>query len=126
MLVSALDRVALVCAHQESGDDEVALTNGDRIVGELLAIMPKLVILESGATGPLKISRKVVRSVAFSRGRSVLIKSSFEQDRMDPWIPVLDGGDNWMMSDGSLVCHSSGSRQRIYAELDQEEAVTYR
>jgi len=122
VLVSALDQVALACQHQESGDDQVALANGDRIAGEVLALTPELVILESGAAGPLKISRKVVSWIAFSRGRTILVDSNFERGQMEPWIPL--GTSDWSVIDGALACHTSGSRCWIYAELQQKEAVT--
>ncbi len=122
VLVSALDRLALPCEHKESGDDRVVLANGDRITGEVVAITPELVILEADATGPLKVSRNVVSSIAFSRARTILVDSNFARGQMEPWFP--QGSSDWSVIDGALACHTSGSRCGVYVELEQKEAVT--
>ena len=36
-------------------------TGGDRVVGDIITITSKTIVLESKATGPLKISRKIAR-----------------------------------------------------------------
>jgi len=120
--VSALDYVALAGENEEPGADEVVLTNADRLLGQLVAITPGAVVLETGAAGPLPISRKVIRSVHIQKGRSVLIESRFASGRMDPWVAR---GGTWSIGDGCLISQSRGSGEFIYAKLDQKEAVTF-
>ncbi len=122
VLTSALDRVELILTEKaEGGGDEVALTNGDRIVGEVVRITPESVIVESRATGPLKISRKIVQSISFAQGRTMLLESHFAAGRMAPWTAR---GGGWSVTGGALVCNSHGSRQTVFAKFDQNEAVT--
>ncbi len=128
VFTSALDRVELVPTQKpEAGPseatsgDEVALTNGDRIVGEVVRISPESVIVESRATGPLKISRKIVQSISFAQGRTMLLESHFAAGRMAPWTAR---GGGWSVAGGALVCNSHGSRQTVFAKFDQNEAVT--
>lgn len=128
VFTSALDRVEFIPTQKaEAGPseatsgDEVALTNGDRIVGEVVRISPESVIVESRATGPLKISRKIVQSISFAQGRTMLLESHFAAGRMAPWTAR---GGGWSVAGGALVCNSHGSRQTVFAKFDQTEAVT--
>ncbi len=121
VLVSALEHVALTGEHEDSGSDQVTLTNDDRIVGNVIAITPEAVMLESGAAGTIKFSREVVRSIGFQRSRSILLDSSFDHEQMEPWTPVRG---SWSIVEGALTCHSSGSRHTLYAELNQTNAIT--
>ncbi|MBL7222444.1 MAG: hypothetical protein ISS72_01195 [Candidatus Brocadiae bacterium] len=121
VLASALERVDLHVTESASGGDEVALTNGDRVLGEVVGITPEHVIIESKATGPVKISRKVIETIAFAQGRTMLLESHFASGRMAPWTAK---GSGWSVSGGALQCSSSGSRQTIHAPFEQSEAVT--
>ena len=120
--VSALDHVAFAGKDEEPGADEVVLTNADRLLGQLVAITPDAVVLETGAAGPLRISRKVIRSVHIQKGRSVLLESRFASGRMEPWVAR---GGTWSINDGCLISQIRGSGEFIYAKLDQKEAVTF-
>jgi len=121
VLASALDRVELTPTQGPKGDDEALLSNGDRIVGELLAITPEDIIVESEATGPLKISRRIIESISFSRTTTVTLESHFAEGRMAPW-SALGGG--WTVSDGALQCISYGGLQTVFAKFEQQEPVT--
>jgi hypothetical protein len=121
VLANALERVEFLPTALSSGGDEVVLTNGDRVVGEIVSITPETVIVDSKATGPLKISRKVAESIAFAQGRSLLLESNFASGRMAPWTPE---GGAWSVADGALQCTSHGDRQAVVAKFDQKEAVT--
>jgi len=123
VLVSALDSVSLSGSDKEPGGDEVILANGDRIAGELAAIDADAVQIETKAAGRLKISLRVVRTVAIGRGASILVESNFASGAMEPWI---NRGGAWSLADGVLVCRNRGSSNSgaIYVKLDQTEAVT--
>ena len=120
--VSALDLVTLRGGSRAGGADEIMLTNGDRLLGEIVAITKDAVIVETNAAGPVKVRRPVVASLSLSRGRSVLVDSRFEAGQMAPWA-VRRG--SWPIKDGALTCATSGSRYTIYAKLDQSEPVTF-
>jgi len=121
LLVASLDRVSLACRDKTSGRDTALLTNGDRIVGQITAITPDSVIIESSATGALKVSRRIVRSVTFSKGKSAMLDSSFDLGEMAPW-KIARG--RWSITDGQLICNSSGSYDSIYASMNQDEPIT--
>jgi len=121
--VPALDNVVLKGGDKESGEDEVSLTNGDRVIGRLASIDAESVQVDTQAAGRLKISPKVVRSIGLSRAAGVLAESNFASGSMEPW--VKRGGD-WSISEGTLVCTSRGSNMNsLYIKLDQKEAVTF-
>lgn len=120
--VGALDAVVLRSTDKESGDDEVALTNGDRILGRLSTIAPDGISIETQAAGQLRISPKVVRSITFSRGTSVLAESNFAGGSLEPW---TSRGGSWTVAEGALVCRNrGGSGNALLVKLDQKEAVT--
>ena len=121
ILASALDRVDLIPKERSKGDDEVTLSNGDRIVGEVAAITPEAIVIESKATGPVKVARTIVESILFSRATVVSLESNFEQGKMDPWTAR---GDGWTVSDGALQCFSQGNCVTVLAKFDQKDAVT--
>ena len=120
-LVSSMDRVSLRPTIQESGQDLVVLTNGDKVKGTIVAITDESVVVESNCMGALKISRKVVKSVAFSGGEGVLLDSAFDDGRMDPW---RKSRGEWMMKDGKMQSFSQGNHCTVFAPLKQNEAVT--
>ena len=121
--VPALDNVVLKSGDKESGEDEVSLTNGDRVVGRLASIDAESVQMDTQAAGRLKISPKVVRSISLARAASVLAESNFSAGSMEPW--VARGGD-WSVSEGALICRNrgGGNTNALYVKLDQKEAVT--
>ena len=121
VLAASLDRVVLLCKDKGTGRDVALLTNGDRIVGEITAITPEAVIIESSATGAMKVSRRMVRSVTFSKGKAALLDSSFDMGELSPW-KIARG--NWSVSDGQLVCNSTGSYESVYAAVEQDEPIT--
>jgi hypothetical protein len=119
--VGALDGVVLRSSDKDSGDDEVALTNGDRIIGQLSTIAPDGILIETQAAGQLRISPKVVRSITFSKGASVLAESNFPGGNLEPW---QSRGGSWTVSEGALVCRNRGSGNALFVKLEQKEAVT--
>jgi len=120
--VGALDGVVLRSSDKDSGDDEVALTNGDRIIGQLSTIAPDGILIETQAAGQLRISPKVVRSITFSKGASVLAESNFPGGNLEPW---QSRGGSWTVSEGALVCRNrGGSGNALFVKLEQKEAVT--
>jgi len=123
VLVSALDSVGLSGSDKEPGADEVILVNGDRIAGELAAIDADAVQIETQAAGRLKISLRVVRTIAVGRGAGVLVESNFASGSMEPWV---NRGGAWSIADGVLVCRNRGNSNSgvIYVKVDQTEAVT--
>jgi len=124
VVVPALDGIVLKGGDKESGEDEVSLTNGDRVVGRLASIDPESVQMDTQAAGRLKISPKVVRSINLARAAGVLAESNFAAGSMEPW--VKRGGD-WSITEGALICRSRGSGSNtntLYVKLDQKEAVT--
>jgi len=121
LLAAALRRVDLRPKDTPRGDDEVLLSNGDHILGELAAITPDAVVIESDATGPVKISRKIIRQINFSRTNKVSLESHFDQGRLEPWKMK---GSGWSIANGALQCLSYGSSQTVFAPFQQGEAVT--
>jgi len=120
--VGALDGVVLRSADKDSGDDEVALTNGDRIIGQLSTIAPDGIFIETQAAGRLRVSPKVVRSITFSKGASVLAESNFPGGSLEPW---TSRGGSWTVGEGTLICRNrGGGGNALFVKLDQKEAVT--
>jgi len=120
--VGALDGVVLRSTDKDSGDDEVALTNGDRILGQLSTIAPDGIFIETQAAGRLRISPKVVRSITFSKGASVLAESNFPGGSLEPW---TSRGGSWTVGEGALVCRNrGGTGNALFVKLEQKEAVT--
>jgi len=120
--VGALDGVVLRSTDKDSGNDEVALTNGDRIIGQLSTIAPDGIFIETQAAGRLRVSPKVVRSITFSKGASVLAESNFPGGSLEPW---TSRGGSWTVGEGALVCRNrGGTGNALFVKLDQKEAVT--
>jgi len=101
--------------------DEVMLTNGDRLRGELESISEKDVVLKTKIAGTVKVERRFVSSVGLGGGALVLLENEFASGKMAPW--QIQGG-TWSVSDGKLVTNGSGSSNAVWAELAQDEAVT--
>ena len=121
VLASALDTIEFMPKEKATGSDEASLTNGDRVVGEIASIGPEAVIMESPATGPLKISRRIVEGVVFGRGTATSIESRFAQGKMEPWTAR---GGGWSLANGAVQCTSQGQCQTLFAKFDQKDAVT--
>jgi hypothetical protein len=119
--VSTLDTIALKSDQKETGADEVLLTNGDRIVGEVAAITPEAVLIETQAAGRLKIVMRVVRSVSLSQASASVIESNFASGTLEPWV---SRGGSWSIAEDTLVCRNRGGGNALYAKLEQKEAVT--
>ncbi|HPD17477.1 MAG TPA: hypothetical protein PLE19_21270 [Planctomycetota bacterium] len=121
ILASALDTVELNPTEKAKGDDEVALSNDDRIVGEVASITPEAVIIETKATGPVKVDRKIIRSISFARGSVTALESNFESGKIEPWTAR---GGGWTVANGALTCNTQGDCQTVFAKFDQREAIT--
>ena len=120
MVTTALDRVTMRYGHVETGDDEVTLSNGDRIKCRVAAMTPEAVMIESSSMGSLKIPRQVLNSVTFGKGITTLVESRFAEGQMAPW--ECQRG-SWTFQDGCLVTGSTGY-QTLFVKLEQKEAVT--
>jgi len=120
ILASALDTVQFTPTENPKGHDAVNLSNDDRIVGEVTAITPDAVIVETKATGPVKVARKIIRSVNFARGTLTAIDSNFENGRLEPWT----ARGPWTVADGAAQCTVQGDCATLFAKFDQEQAVT--
>ncbi|HUT36529.1 MAG TPA: hypothetical protein VNE39_23780 [Planctomycetota bacterium] len=120
VLTSALDTVELQPKEKTKGDDVVELSNDDRIVGEVAAITPQAVIVETKATGPTKIARNIVRTINFARGVLTAIESNFESGKLDPW--TARGA--WTVVNGAAQCNTQGNSETLFAKFDQKEAIT--
>jgi len=118
---SALDRIQFTPTEEFRGADVVALSNGDSIAGQIVAITPEAVVIESEPTGPLRISRKIVTELAFSRRLGVSIESHFAQGRMEPWTAV---GPGWTLADGVLQCTNYGGQSCLVAPFEQDGPTT--
>ena len=118
---SALQTIEFVATAKGTGTDHVVLANGDYIVGNVAAITPDAVLIESMDAGPLEVSRKVVQAVAFTKAKAVLVESFFHQGRMAPWISRTG---SWKIQSGALQTSTHGGYQTICAKADQNEAVT--
>lgn len=118
---SALDRIRFTPTEEFQGSDLVALSNGDTIAGQIVAVTPEAVVVESEPTGPLKVSRKIICDLAFSRSTGASLESHFGQGRMEPWTAV---GSGWRVADGVLQCAAYGGNSAVVAPFDQQEAVT--
>ena len=103
------------------GADVVVLSNGDTVAGQIVAITPEAVVIESEPTGPLKISRKIVTEVAFARRIGMSLESQFAQGRMEPWTPV---GPGWALANGALQCSTYGGSSCLVAPFKQDGPVT--
>ena len=121
ILASALDTVELQPKEKSKGDDVVELSNDDRIVGEIAAITPDAVIVETKATGPIKIARNIVRSINFARGALTAIESNFESGKLEPWTAR---GGGWTVANGAAQCNTQGDCQTLFAKFDQKEPIT--
>ena len=115
----ALDLVELVPEEKSDGPDRVALSNDDVIVGDIVAITPKDVVIESKATGPIRISRKIIASIAFSQSNPTMLDSRFEKGDLKPW----QNRGAWTVANGAAQ-HMTHGRQTLFAKFDQDEAVT--
>jgi len=119
--LAALDRIILIPTEKESVGDIVTLTNEDRVGGKITGMTADAVTVESRAMGALRISRRVIRSLAFSGARETLMEPDFASGSMAPFQKVRG---NWSIRDGALFCDSRGSRSTIAAPLEQKDALT--
>ena len=118
----ALDRLDLTPRNKEAGRDELTLTNDDRLVGDITAITPEAVVLQSVAAGTLNVARKYVRTAAFWRDQSVLVDSAFSRGQIEPWKAVMG---NWAVKDGMLTSSNRpGNLESIYTMAKSAEALT--
>ena len=124
VLMQAIDSVFLQGGGEtRSGQADVALTNGDRLVGDLVAISADAVTVETRGAGRLAMARKVVRSIRLTLTPpvGVLLNSNFDLSEMAPWKADKDG---WIVTDGALVCEKPDVDNPVYANLPQKEPVT--
>jgi hypothetical protein len=122
VLVAMLDSIILKGDEKESGADEVVLTNGDRVVGELAAITPEGVSIETQSAGRLRISPKVIRTIGLARAAGSVIESNFSAGTLEPWTAR---GGSWALADDVLMCRNRGGPGgALCAKLEQKEAVT--
>ena len=124
IFTESLDRVQLAGKGKQSGPAEVLLSNGDYIRGQITAITPETVVIESDNAGPISISRKVVRNIIFDGAKQTSLSSNFGSGSMEPW-KVRAG--TWSVKGEQLIKSSRNSNRNeaVYAELEQKEALTF-
>ena len=123
LLLSALDTATMKPEVRDSGGDYVHLTNGDQIIGELLAITAEDVVVESEIAGAVRIPKRLVSSISLGGKMLQGIESKFAEGKMEPW-KVRSGP--WNVFGNLLQCNSiSSSEQAVYAELDQKGPITF-
>ncbi len=115
----ALDVVELVPKEESDGPDRVALSNDDVVVGDVVAITPEHVVIESKATGPIRISRRIITHIAFAQTNPTMLASRFDKGELKPW----EKRGAWTIANGAAQNMSHG-RQTLFAKFDQDEAVT--
>jgi hypothetical protein len=115
----ALETIDLLPKEKSDGPDRAALSNDDVLVGDVVGITPTHVIIESKATGPVRISRKIVRHLSFSQTNPTVLESRFAKGDLKPW----QKRGSWTVTNGAAQSMSHG-RQSLYAKFDQDEAVT--
>jgi hypothetical protein len=119
----ATDAVALGGRVKETGVDQVALTNGDRIRGTLAEMSPDSLVINTQAAGRLKVPVTAVISIDRAGPENVLAETSFAAGRLEPWVNMVPPA--WSLDDGALVCRGAfAERQPVYFKLDQQEAIT--
>ena len=118
---SSIQNVSFRSSDREIGCDELKMTNGDRLIGSVVAILPDVIYVDSEMLGPLEIERAMVASINFSQGRTAMIDNNFSRDQFDPW---KSKGQGWTIRDGKLIGTMRGNRQTLYAALDQKKPTT--
>jgi len=116
-----LKEVTLSGVSRDAGPDEISLTSGDRLVGELTAITADWVVMESPSMGPVKISRKVVQAVTLGGTRSGIIESRFGQGQTKPFQTY---GDTWSIADGMLRCIPKSGNCVVYTRVEKLAPIT--
>jgi hypothetical protein len=120
---SAVDCLYLRGSDKPSGNDEIVLTNNDRVTGTVSAITPEGIFIETEAAGRLKVAPKVVRTINMNRPENILLESSFNTGRLEPWTSTT--ANMWTLVDNAMVCNTRGnSSGPVFAKLDQKEAIT--
>ena len=119
--MASVGNITLQCKESQTKFDEVAMTNGDRLFGDISGITPEEVVLDSASAGQLKLPRKMVSSLTFAKGKTALVDSDFSRKRMEPWVSK---SGSWTFSGGGLTC-SAGGENMIFAKVEQKEAITF-
>ena len=115
----ALDKVELVPKEKSDGPDRIALSNDDVLVGDILGITKDHVVVESKATGPMRISRKIITSLAFAQTSPTVLESNFAKGKFKPW----EKRGTWTIVNGAAQ-HSNHGRETLFAKFEQDAAVT--
>jgi len=115
----AIAVVELTPKEESDGPDRIALSNGDMLVGDVVAITPEHVVVESKATGPIRISRKIINSITFAQTSPTMLASQFDKGKFEPW----EKRGSWTIANGAAQ-HMTHGRQTLFAKFEQEEAVT--
>jgi hypothetical protein len=122
IVAKEVDLLALRGAEKSSGRDEILLTNGDRLVGTLSSITSSNVTLDTDAAGTLNVSLKVIRTISLGRPENILIESTFNAGRMEPW---TSRAGLYQVVDNALVGRNRGNMAPLSAKLDQKEPLTF-
>jgi hypothetical protein len=110
---------------EPSGNSEIVLTGGDRVLGMLSAITADEIVVDTTAGGRLKIPRRAVRIVNLAAPSSRLPESAFMFGKLDPWTADADDKKLWSFDSGVLVSHAEGgAAAKLTARLDYKEALT--
>jgi len=90
---------------EKRGAHTLRLVNGDRIVGDLVALDEDVFVFDSQMLGELEIPRDIVHTVARRGKTRVLIDNTFAIDGFDQW---KIGRGEWIATDKGL-CLKTGS-----------------
>ena len=125
---SALASIELRASRGDAERDEIVMTNGDHVCGQLAAVTPQTVVLESPAAGVLKIARRMIRTVSLGgAGTYLLAGSQFDRGHVKPW--QMRGG-GWSIVGKELVAGGAthithrGQGYAVYIPLKQTQAIT--
>ncbi|MDK1030723.1 MAG: formylglycine-generating enzyme family protein [Planctomycetia bacterium] len=83
------------------GPDSVLLTTGNRILGTIEEINPRVVVLQTRSMGRVSIKRGFVASVRFQASENVIFETDFSTGTFAPW---ERRAGRWEMRDGKLHC----------------------
>ena len=117
LFTSAISEVRFPPSASETGKDEVTLTNGDRLCGDVTGITANDIALESSALGLVKIGNHFVRQITFQT--APLARTDFSTGQPDPLL--VSGG--WQVSNGVLR-HRRGQPATAALVLDQKGPIT--
>lgn len=111
-------RVVMTPRANERGADQLSMTNGDVLVGDIVAMDETTVDLKSKIMGEVAVPRALVARVVRTSGGNVLLSSDFSLGDLGSWRPV---SGNWKVQNGLLGTSDEGM---VSAKAEQQGSVT--